>query len=227
MPRIERGNHWQFLSGLDNVTAVTLISKEFPLARPRNPVIRTRLRSEAVDYVLSHGLADLSLRPLAKALKTNARMLVYHFGSREGLMREILVGLREREDARIQSWFRAGRQLYTLPQFIRWYLKRVSAPRAKPAIRLIFELYALALRNPQDYPGILEDPLVYWQALIQKTGIPSRLDAVGATLLLAATRGFLLDFAATGDRARIGQAIEALARFFERGFASRRPGRSN
>jgi AcrR family transcriptional regulator len=190
------------------------------LARPRNPAIRARLRSQAVNYVLSHGVADLSLRPLAKALKTNARMLVYHFGSREGLMREILVGLREREDARIQSWFRAGKQPRTLPRFIRWYWKRLSAPRARPAIRLIYELYALALRNPQDYPGILEDPLVYWQKLTEKTGIPSNLDSVGATLLLAATRGLLLDLSATGDCARVGQAMDALARFFECGRAA-------
>lgn len=187
------------------------------MARPRNPVIRTRLRSEAVDYVLSHGVADLSLRPLAKALKTNARMLVYHFASREGLMREILVGLREREDARIQSWFKTGRQPRTLPQFIRWYWKRLSTPRARPAICLIYELYALALRTPQDYPGILEDPLGYWQKLTKKAGIPSHLDAVAATLLLAATRGLLLDLSATGNRARVGQAMEALARFLESG----------
>ncbi len=79
------------------------------MARPQNPQIRTKLRNQAIDYVLSHGLGDLTLRPLAKALKTNARMLVYHFGSREGLMREVLKGLREREDDRILSWFRSGK----------------------------------------------------------------------------------------------------------------------
>ena len=68
------------------------------MARHPDPRIRARLRDRAVDYVLSHGVWDLSLRPLAKAIKTNARMLIYHFGSREGLMREILAGLRERED---------------------------------------------------------------------------------------------------------------------------------
>ena len=80
------------------------------MARPPNPGIRERLRNQAVDYVLSHGFGDLALRPLAKALNTNARMLVYHFGSREGLMREILAGLRERGDAQIEAWFdRPGR----------------------------------------------------------------------------------------------------------------------
>jgi len=185
------------------------------MARPPNPDIRARLRDQAVDFVLSHGLQDLALRPLAKALKTNARMLVYHFGSREGLMRQILTGLREREDARIQAWFQTGEKPRTLPEFLRWYWKRVSVPQARPAIRIIFELYALALRGPQDYPGVLEDPLVYWQKLAKQAGISSKLDVVQATLLLATTRGLLLDLCATGDRARVARAMELLAQLIE------------
>jgi len=185
------------------------------MARPPDPRSRAKLREQAVAYVLSHGVADLALRPLAKALKTNARMLVYHFGSREGLMRQILIGLREYGDAQIQSWFRAGKKPRTLPQFLRWYWKRMSAPQVRPAIRLIFELYALALRNPQDYPRVLEDPLSHWQKFIQMASIPAKLQATEATLLLAATRGLLLDLAATGDNARVARAIEALALFID------------
>ena len=185
------------------------------MARPPDPGIRTRLRDQAADYVLSHGLADSTLRPLARALKTNARMLVYHFGSREGLMREVLRCVREREDARIQAWFQAGKTARTLPQFLRWLWKRSTASRRRPAIRLLFELYVLALRNPRQYTGVLEDPLSHWQEVIQRTGISSKPNAVEATLLLAATRGLLLDFCATGDRARIQRAIEALVEFVE------------
>ncbi len=138
------------------------------MARPPNPGIRARLRDQAVNYVLSHGVGDLTLRPLARALKTNARMLVYHFGSREGLMREILSRLRELEDARIQAWFQSGEKPRTMPEFLSWYWNRLSAPRARPAVRLIFELYTLALKNPRAYSGALEDPLVYWQKLTKK-----------------------------------------------------------
>jgi AcrR family transcriptional regulator len=152
---------------------------------------------------------------LAKVLKTNARMLVYHFGSREGLMRQILTGLRERENARIEAWFHAGGKPRTLPQFLRWYWKRLSAPRVRPGIRLIFELYALALQNPHEYPGVLEGPVAYWQKLTEKAGIPAKADDVEATLLLAATRGLLLDLCATGDRVRVGRALEAFAQFVE------------
>jgi len=185
------------------------------MARPPNPGIRERLRHQAVDYVLSYGVGDLALRPLAKALKTNARMLVYHFGSREGLMREILAGLRERGDAHIQAWFRAGKNPRTLTEFLRWYWQWMSAPRAQPAVRLIFELYALALRNPRDYPGVLEDPLAHWQSLTKKAGLRSKSETAEATLLLAATRGLLLDLCATGDRARVGRAMQMLAQFVE------------
>jgi AcrR family transcriptional regulator len=187
------------------------------MARPQNPQIRARLRNQAIDYVISHGMADLTLRPLAKALRTNARMLVYHFRSREGLMREVLKGLREREDARIQSWFRTGTVPRTLAQFLRWYWKRLSDPKAKPALRLVFELYASALRDPQKYPGILGDPLTYWQSLIKKAGISpnSKVDRAEATLLLATTRGLSLDLCATGDLHRVAGAVELLAQFVE------------
>ena len=185
------------------------------MARPPDPSIRARLREQAADYVLSHGVGDLTLRPLARALKTNARMLIYHFGSREGLMREVLSYVREREDARIQAWFQAGKSPRTLPQFLRWFWRRSTASRRRPAIRLLFELYALALRNPREYPGVLEDPLSYWQKLTERTGISVKPDAVEATVLLAATRGLLLDFCATRGRARVERAIEALAEFVE------------
>ena len=185
------------------------------MARPSNPEIRAVLRERAVDYVMSHGVADLTLRPLAKALKTNARMLVYHFGSREGLMREILAGIRERGDTLIQDWFRKSKTPPTLAEFLLAYWRRMSDPQLRSVIRLIFELYALALRDPRSYPGVLTDPVDYWRNLSEKTGTPPRTSDAEATLLLAATRGLLLDLCATGDRGRVTQALNLLARLLE------------
>lgn len=185
------------------------------MARPADPAIRTKLRDQAVGYVMAHGLGDLALRPLAKALKTNARMLIYHFGSREGLMREILAGLRERESAQVGRWMKSSRKPRTMPEFLRWYWRRISAPQARSAVNLVFELYALALRNPRDYPGVLEEPLAFWPKLVRAMGIQSEVDEVEATLLLAALRGLLLDLCATSDRRRTGAGMDLLARLFE------------
>ncbi|MFI5165646.1 MAG: TetR/AcrR family transcriptional regulator [Thermoanaerobaculales bacterium] len=183
------------------------------MSRPRDPEARSRLREAAIDYVLENGLAGSSLRPMAGAMGTSARMLVYHFGSREGLMREVLAGLRQREDARIAAWWEKRPALRTLPEFMRWLWKRLGEHEAMPALRLIFELYALALRHPEQYPGVLEDPVAYWQQLTRRAGM--RTDAATATLLLAVTRGLALDLAATGQRARVGKALALMCTMLE------------
>jgi AcrR family transcriptional regulator len=41
-------------------------------------------------HVLQHGLADASLRPLARAAGTSDRMLIYHFGSKDALVAALL-----------------------------------------------------------------------------------------------------------------------------------------
>jgi AcrR family transcriptional regulator len=180
------------------------------MSRPPNPETRARLRAGAVEYVLANGLASLSLRPLAKALDTSARMLVYHFGSRDNLLTEILAGVREREDRRIQTWLRSGRQKRTLADFITWYWRRAASPAARPMLRLIFELYALALRQPADYRGVLESPLDYWRALQTSTGGGAGIDPAITTLIVATIRGLLLDVAATGDAKRTNAALKSL-----------------
>jgi AcrR family transcriptional regulator len=50
------------------------------------------------------GIADLSLRELAAAIGTSHRRLLYHFGSREGLLVAIARAVEEAERARFLSW---------------------------------------------------------------------------------------------------------------------------
>ena len=56
-----------------------------------------RRRAPATVRVSGHGLAGLSLRPLAAALGTSPRMLLYDFGTKERLIAEILAEARRRE----------------------------------------------------------------------------------------------------------------------------------
>jgi AcrR family transcriptional regulator len=48
---------------------------------------RQLLAAAAIAIAMQGGIADLSLRELAAAIGTSHRMLLYHFGSREGLPR--------------------------------------------------------------------------------------------------------------------------------------------
>ena len=47
---------------------------------------RDELLQGATDYALERGLIGLSLRPVAAALGTSDRMLLYHFGSKDALV---------------------------------------------------------------------------------------------------------------------------------------------
>lgn len=64
---------------------------------------REALAEGACDYVLDRGLIGLSLRPLAAALGTSDRMLLYHFGTREALIAEVLRRSADRSVAALQA----------------------------------------------------------------------------------------------------------------------------
>src|SRR3954462_8491746 len=51
---------------------------------------REELLDKVTDRVLSHGLIGLSLRPVAAAVGTSDRMLIYHFTSRDSLVSAVV-----------------------------------------------------------------------------------------------------------------------------------------
>ncbi|MCU4652918.1 TetR/AcrR family transcriptional regulator [Roseibacterium sp. SDUM158016] len=77
------------------------------MARPKPD--RTALLDAMADHVLVHGLNTASLRPLAQAAETSDRMLIYHFGSKEGLVGELLGHLAARMAAGLASALPAAR----------------------------------------------------------------------------------------------------------------------
>src|SRR3954470_6401488 len=73
------------------------------MGRRPDPEAKTQLRTALGDYVLEKGLSDLSLRPLARSLGTSPRMLLYHFGSKEGLITAALEDARRREREQVEA----------------------------------------------------------------------------------------------------------------------------
>ena len=104
---------------------------------------------------MERGLADLSLRPLADALATSARMLMYYFGSKERLVAEALQLIAQRERAELASNADDGDPL-------RAYWRWVSADERRPYLRLLYEVYGLALRDPDYYGSFLADEALDW-----------------------------------------------------------------
>jgi len=123
----------------------------------RTSQARERLLAAAVGHALDAGIADLSLRQIAAAIGTSHRMLIYHFGSREGLLVAVTQAVEEQQRAALLE---SG----ATPQDARESWERLSAPALWPQERLFFELYAYALRGRPGTEGFLDGIVESWVA---------------------------------------------------------------
>ena len=175
---------------------------------------RERLLAAAVDYVAANGIGDRSLRQLASALGTSHRMLIYHFGSKVGLLVEVVRAVEERQRtalAELQA-AAAGAGNETLAELARRFWRRLSDPSLWPHERLFFELYGQALQGRPGATALLDGVVESWLGplteLVEWHRLPPEQSRAHARLGLAVVRGLLLDLLATGDRAGVDEAME-------------------
>src|SRR4051794_20419256 len=60
---------------------------------------KARMLAAVLAHVAEHGLGDLSLRGPAAEIGTSPRMLIYHFGSKEQLLVEIVQAMEQQQRA--------------------------------------------------------------------------------------------------------------------------------
>ena len=162
---------------------------------------RQRLLAAAVDQAARGGIIDQSLREIAAAIGTSHRMLLYHFGSREGLLSAICNALNEAATSDLDSW-EDPRQLF----------EHYTAPEAWPFERLFIELYAHNLLGGPDSEEFFQASVHRWidelAKQLVKAGADESTARTQSRLHLAVARGLLLDLLATSDREGVHQAYE-------------------
>jgi AcrR family transcriptional regulator len=170
---------------------------------------RAKLLAAAVDHVLAHGLSDLSLRELAAAIGTSHRMLIYHFGSKEGL---IVAVIQTVEEAQRSAFAELETGSLSIADAMRAMWRRFTDPALGPHERLFFEIYGQALQGRPGAVDLLDGIIESWVEPTARHAIARGADpAVARTdarLGVAVTRGLLLDWLATGDRDGVDQAFE-------------------
>ncbi len=149
-----------------------------------------------------HGLADRSLRDLAAAVGSSHRMLLYHFGSRDGLVGAIVD--RVEQDQRVLLAELAAR-VDTPADLVRALWFRVSAPETLPFVRLFFETVAHRRAGDLTAPWISDTA-----AITARFGMDH--DAVAIRLGVAVTRGLLVDVLVTGDLDAATASLELFLR---------------
>jgi AcrR family transcriptional regulator len=172
------------------------------VGRQPQPEIRQRLLAACTDYSLEHGLPD-RLEPLATATGTSKRMLIYHFGTRNGLLREILGHARQRQLETFTDLIRL-RPDESYPTTLARAWSAISGSEGEPYIRMFSRLHDTA--GEPLWPGFRESATTDWLAPLAE-GMGSLGQPDLATVVLAVIRGLLMDLDATRDTARTDQAF--------------------
>jgi AcrR family transcriptional regulator len=165
----------------------------------------------AYRYVLVHGLADMSLRPLAKAIGSSPRVLLFLYGSKDNLIRALLNRARADELAAIEAFGEEGSPADLTDSALQVW-DWLAAADHRHLLGLWVEAYARSLVDPAGPWGRFAEQTVQdWLGLLAGRQPPARrhsqAGAAERTAVLAVLRGAMLDLLATGDTERTTRAV--------------------
>jgi AcrR family transcriptional regulator len=160
---------------------------------PRTTSRREELAQAATDYVLTHGLVGLSLRPLAAEIGTSDRMLLYHFDSKDDLVATVLRVSNDRSVAEMRGLPPAADVRRAVLDL--WAM--VTSPRLARCQRMYVEAAALGLFGQEPYATVVREANRVWVAAVADhlvaSGTPRDRAGRAVALLDAAFMGFQLD----------------------------------
>ena len=184
------------------------------MARPVDERRRTELLDRVVTHLAEHGIADLSLRPLAAELGVSVSTLTHHFGSKDELIVAAL-----RRSAQVQKlvearWLRAEPDLSTADLLRRWWRWLSSSRRNLALVRLEIEAVALEATLPGLPRELRGEQIGFWRRGLQDRLVADGVDpataVLRASLLKANFTGLVVDLLATGERRRLSAALDEM-----------------
>ncbi|MGK5740020.1 TetR/AcrR family transcriptional regulator [Micromonospora sp. URMC 103] len=174
---------------------------------------RAALLDRCLDFLAGNGFSERSLREIAAGAGTSHRMLIYHFGSREGLLAEVVRRVEEEQRAALVSLAAVSDDPVEVS---RRFWRRLADPELAAAERLFFEIYAHALFDRTWTEPFRASVIAAWTGPVEDLFVRLGFDEADARrrarLGLAATRGLLLDLLVTGDRDLLDDAADLFAR---------------
>jgi AcrR family transcriptional regulator len=172
---------------------------------------QSELLELAYQYALQHGLDGLSLRPLARAIGSSPRVLLFLFGSKDGLVRALLARARTDELALLDR-VRRDKGSGDLSDIVGKTWGWLAAPAHRALLVLWAQAYARSLTEPNGpWAGFARQTVEDWLGVLATGQPPNRRRTVAGaaerSLALSVLRGSLLDLLATGDLNRTTAAV--------------------
>ncbi|HEX5598981.1 MAG TPA: TetR/AcrR family transcriptional regulator [Micromonosporaceae bacterium] len=173
---------------------------------------REALLERCLTYLQQNGFSQRSLREIAAGTGTSHRMILYHFGSRDGLLAAVVGRIEAEQRAALADLTDATDNPIEVG---RLFWQRLADPALAPAERLFFEIYAQALFGQPWTQSFRASVIEAWTRPIEEQFVRQGFTPAEARrrtrLALAAIRGLLLDLLITGDRQILDEAAELFA----------------
>jgi AcrR family transcriptional regulator len=176
---------------------------------------------QIVDYLVDKPLSALTFRGLASALNVSSFTLVYHFGTRDELVRDIIKAIATRQrgfetvfapgEVTVESYFAGLRQTFELTLF----------PRNRALQRLEFEAQMLeALAPDLALTRIAHEELVFRaRDTLIALGVDAPNAAVEGQLLLDTFYGIQVGLVVSGDVERATAAFDRALQYHRQAIA--------
>ena len=189
------------------------------MGRRPNPQRKQDLLDEIIDYLGEHGIGDLSLRPLAKRLGTSTYTLTYQFGSKDQLLADAVNHAQARQLSAVAAWLDHQPTL-SAAELLRQLWRWTALPENLRLVRMLLEATTLAHSQPDVFgnvgPQVMAHNVELIRQAFEREGQTSAQASQRATQLCATLVGLQVDLIATGDEARLGEAVNELAATLER-----------
>jgi AcrR family transcriptional regulator len=180
------------------------------MTRAADPERKPALLEQIVDYLTDNTLSGLTFRGLATALGVSSFTLVYHFGTREDLVRDIIGAIATRQRG-FEPVFHA--ENVTLDSYLaglRATFEVTLEPRNRALQRLEFEAQMLeAATRAHDHTRMANDDLhSRARDALVALGLPDEEAELESQLLLDTFYGIQVELIVTDDIDRVTRAFD-------------------
>jgi AcrR family transcriptional regulator len=182
---------------------------------PRGEARRRELLERVSDDLAVNGLVDFSLRRAARAAGTTHKVLLYHFDGADDLLAQAIFQLRERRIGNALAAIAAGPEGQSLAERVRAIWPALLGEES----RVLDQAIGLTMYDPARYAELGRGASQQYLPTLLTICPPQWHDQRKlevAEMILAALRGFLIDWLTSGSTTGVEAGFEALSRALER-----------